>query len=161
MKAQSIREYFCFLAQQHCQVRHNPDGDIHFSSLLEEAQNLYARKMHYPCVVLNTADYDGFTSNIMSRTASLLFLDHCKDSGDYDRVKAIFDTTENIMKDFIRRMMRDKAKGEPVVSRISQEQMEAHQIYLESAGLYGWALFFVVPEFLNTKDCDNVFEDGK
>ena len=160
---ENIRNYFWDLAVKHRLVRHEHNGECHFSSLTEEAQNFYARKMRYPCVALNTGDiqfHNDASYNTTEREITILFLDHCRDTGDYNRIRQIFDTTEQIMRDFIKRMNRDKAKGIEPMRRFSQEQAEAHQIYLESAGLYGWALIFLLTQPFSTIDCDHAFADN-
>lgn len=155
------RDYFENLAKTHAVIRHGHDGKCHFSSLIEEAQNQFAQRMHYPCVVLSTGDFEGATPTTMDREVTLLFLDHCADTGDYGQIRRIFDTMEQVMRDFIARMLRDRARTVREVSRFALGQTEAHQVYLESAGLYGWALMTVMPDYINTKDCDHAFTDGQ
>lgn len=160
---ETIRDYFRNLAVRHRLVRHDDNGECHFSSLTEEAQNFYARKMRYPCVALNTGDIQFLNNasyNTTVREITILFLDHCRDTGDYNRVRQIFDTTEQIMRDFIKRMNRDRAKAVEPMRRFEQDQAEAHQVYLESAGLYGWALIFTLTQPFNTLDCDDAFTDN-
>ena len=154
--------YFQHLASSHKMVRHEPNGNSHFSSLTEEAQNLYARKMHYPCVVFNPGDieFSGSSSvTSIEREISLFFLDHCKDTGNYDRIREIYDTTEQIMKDFMQRMVRDRQNGVKVMSRFNPSICQAVQVYLESAGLYGWVLAFNITEPFYSVDCNQAFDD--
>ena len=158
----SMIEYFQNLAQSHKLVRHEPNGDCHFSSLTEEAQNLYARKMHYPCVVFNPGDIEfsgSASATNMERDVSLFFLDHCKDTGDFNRIREIYSVTERIMKDFIKRMVRDRQKGVKAMSRFNPSLCQAAQVYLEAAGLYGWILAFNITEPFYTVDCNNAFID--
>ena len=157
-----MREYIKYLAEQHSLVHHDDNGECHFSSLSEEAQNLFARKMHYPCVVYSAGDIDFAHASSIStaqREVTILVLDHCKDSGNYNLIRHIFDSTEKIMKDFMARMERDKRKSVQPIRRFNYDGAEAHQIYLESAGLYGWALIFMLAEPFFTGDCDSIFDD--
>lgn len=162
MEPSEIRDYMERLAASHEAVRHGENGECHFSSLSEEAQNFYARKMRYPCVALDLGDME-FTSTgsfgCSRRAVTLLFLEHCTDTGDYPQIRGILDRTERIMRDFAARMVRDCKRGEKTMRRFNIDGAEATQVYLESAGLYGWAFGFAFTEPFSDLDCEKVFAD--
>lgn len=161
MKDSSIIHYFENLARQHRLVRHS-DESCHFSSILDDAQNKYAQKMEYPCVVLEMDDilWGGTLDNTLeSETVSVLFVDHVTDAGDYEQVHRVFDLTGTIMRDFLRRMNRDRKRPHSIMARFNPDGAQATRIALESAGLYGWALSFAFSRSFPYLDCNHAFLD--
>lgn len=153
--------YFENLARAHSQVLHT-DEECHFSSLLDDAQNSFARRMHYPCVCMELGDINFSGSLDSSRTeqvVTLFFLDHVADAGDYEEIQTKLDNTCTIMKDFVKRMVRDRKAGVKLMSRFDPTGLEAHSIYHESAGLYGWVLMMTDIEPLSYLDCEGVWMD--
>ena len=153
--------YFQNLAREHRKVMH-ADDECHFSALQDEAQNSYARTMHYPCVTVEMGDIYFTGSSDAAKTeqvVTLFFLDHVTDAGDYEQIQDKFDLTCGIMKDFVRRMIRDRRNGVTLMARFDPSELEAHAVYLESAGLYGWALFARDMEPFSWLDCDGVWMD--
>ncbi|MCR4612692.1 MAG: hypothetical protein K5778_01685 [Bacteroidaceae bacterium] len=161
MKYQLYIDYFEHLAEQHKAIRHNEDGKCHFSSLPEDAQNKFARKMYYPCVTLALGDEQwNDVGELRQRTeVSLFFVDHVRDTGDYALVQQTLNAMGRVMHDFARRMLRDHGRGTEAVKRLGMDNAQAVQVYMADAALYGWVLTFDLTGNFPTIDCYDSFLD--
>lgn len=161
MNNQAVIAYFERLAMQHNAVGHS-DVECHFSALVDEAQNKFAERMHYPCVSIDTGDIDwqGTVGAVNTHhNITLFFLDHVADTGDYERIQDVMDETGTIMEDFMKRMNRDRSRGVDVMKRFNPDGTEAQRVVLDSAGLYGWMLIFDFTQSFNYLDCGNAWND--
>ncbi len=161
MDFKDVIQYFKHLAEQHSSIRHDDKGECHFSSLPEDAQNKFARRMHYPCmtVVKGNIDWMGAEQINKVRDLSLIIADHVRDTGDYVQVQKVLDDAEKILDDCIKRMCRDRRKGVSVMQRFNLSGAEAVEVYLEDAALYGWAFLFNLSTHFTDIDCDHPFID--
>lgn len=161
MNAQDIINYFKHLAETHRAIQHDDEGECHFSSLPEDAQNKFARVMHYPCMTLAMGDIDWTGDGQVNEVndMSLFIVDHVSDTGDYEQVQHVLESTKKIMQDCIKRMSRDRRKGVEVVKRFNLSGSEALQVYLEDAACYGWLFVFRLTTRFNDIDCDHPFTD--
>lgn len=145
------------LAAQHEKFLHS-DKECHFSTNIDAAQNSFARKMHYPCIVM---DYGDFTYTSLSgadgkrRNVTLLFLDHVKDTGNSAEIEKVFDEMEDVCDDFmikITELSKSKDKAYRFLSRFSLDGVAAERISLESPALFGWAVTIVSTDMLCSAD---------
>lgn len=152
------------LCSQHGEILHS-DKVCHFSTNIDHAQNSFARKMHYPCVVL---DYGDFTYTSVGgadgkrRTVTILFLDHAKDTGKFDAIEAIFDKMEDICDDFMMKLVelsKSNDKKYRFLTRFKIDGVEAQRIQLESPALYGWALTIDSTDMLCAEDDPWAYEE--
>lgn len=145
------------LSRKHKVVQHS-DDKCHFASTLDDAQNKHARKMHYPCVLLDKGDftYSSVGADIgKRRTVTLLFVDHCKDVGNSKMIDGIFDSMEGVCDDFMKKLMelsRSSAPSNRFLKRFSLEGVEGTRIVLESPALYGWAVIIQQADILCPQD---------
>ncbi len=162
MKHKLYIDYFEHLAEQHKAIRHNVNGKCHFSSLPEDAQNKFARKMYYPCVTLSMGDeHWQDVGELRQRTEiSLFIVDHVKDTGDYAVVQDTLNRMSEVLDDFTRRMLRDRKRGVAAMKRLEMNGAEALQVYMADAALYGWVLMFELTENFSSLDCGESFTDN-
>ena len=162
MNHQLYIDYFKHLAEQHKSILHSDEGECHFSSLPEDAQNKMARKMRYPCVTLALGDEQWRdVGELRQRTeVSLFVVDHVKDTGDYGAVQGTLERMGGVLDDFVRRMLRDRGRGVRAMRRLDMNGAEAVQVYLADAALYGWVLTFELTENFASLDCNGAFSDN-
>lgn len=156
----TFSEYLEHLASLHKAIKHS-DEECHYSDLSEDAQNAYShRRMHYPCVVLDEAgtvfsvsDSQPYDTDIYN----ILFVDHVKDTGDANELRATFAKMKEVAKDFLRRMLRDR-KTVKLMNRFSVMDVEMERVYLQDAALYGYVVSMKTSTFFLEQDCNNAFE---
>ena len=157
----TFSEYLEQLASLHKAIKHS-DEECHYSDLSEDAQNAYShRKMHYPCVVLDEAgsvfsvsDSQPYDTDIYN----ILFVDHVKDTGDANELRATFAKMKEVAKDFLRRMLRDR-KTVKLLNRFSVADVEMEKVYLQDAALYGYVVFLRNTSLFLEQDCNKAFEE--
>lgn len=160
----TFEEYIEDLSRQHPAIQHEVNEECHFSALADDAQSRLARTMKYPCVMVDTGDFDfsGQIGNVSVNTASsIMFLNHVRDTGSSKEVLAAFKNMQAICMDFVKKICRDKKKPElrQVLARFSLIGSEGHRVYFKDSGLYGYVLFINTSEpFLDT-DCEHIFND--
>lgn len=156
----TFSDYIEQLCREHTQIGHS-DTEVHFTDLDNDAQNCYARKMHYPCVVLDEGDFDVRGQEpqpVMVDTCMIMFLAHVKDTGDADEIRSTFAKTRTICEDFLKRMLRDKKAGVEPVKRFQAVGCTGQRIYMKDVALYGYALEIERPSLLNSLDCNSAFQ---
>ncbi len=141
------------LACQHEKILHS-ENECHFSNNIENAQNSFARKMHYPCIVMDFGDFT-YTSiggaDGKRRTVTLLFVDHVKDTGNTSEIEKVFDEMEEVCDDFMIKIVslsKSTDKSYRFLRRFNLDGVEAERISLESPALYGWAVTIVNTDML-------------
>ena len=158
----TFEQYIELLATTHQGVRHS-DEECHFSALADDGQNSHAHKMHYPCIVVDGGDFDvqgDVAQPLIADDYSLLFLTHVKDPGNSSEVLQAFASTREILMDFLKKMLRDKAaRRYTFLNRFSPAGCSGHRIYLQGPSLYGWVLMMSFSESLNSLDCNNAFTE--
>lgn len=164
----TFEEYIERLAIRHKLVRHRPEdenggnGECHFSALVEEGQNSYAHRMHYPCVVVDGGDFDvtgDSAQPLVSDDYSLLFLIHVTDPGNRNEVLQAFALTRTILMDFLKKMLRDKqTQSYPFLNRFTVVGCAGHRVFFQDASLYGWVLHLNFDTAFNAIDCNNAFD---
>ena len=160
----TFEEYIEELSRQHPAIKHEENGECHFSALADDTQSRLARTMKFPCVTVDTGDFDfsGQIGNVSISTASsIMFLNHVRDTGSSKEVLAAFKSMKSICLDFIKKMCRDKKKPEfrQVLARFTLIGSEGHRVYFKDAGLYGYVLFINTDEPFSDADCEHVFND--
>ena len=140
-----FKDLIAQLCSLHKDIRHSKE-ECHFSSNLDDAQNKHARKMHYPCVLMDFGDFvykPVGNGQGKRRNVTLIFVDHAKDVGNASQIDAIFDHMEDICDDFMEKILslsRSSAPSNRFLRRFSLDGVEATRIQLESPALYGWAV---------------------
>ena len=159
----TFEQYIEQLAEQHPEVRHVPDFEVHFSCLQEDATTKLARKVRYPFIVVDGGDFDfsGQPGNILQRDSyTLMFLDHVRDSGNTAEIQQVFAKTKTIMMDFIKKMNRDKKRLRyPFLNRFELNGIEGTRVSSQESNLYGWIIQLISTVSFNDTDCNNAFED--
>lgn len=153
----TISEYMEMLASQHRLVRHGED-EVHFSCLAEDAQNMYAHAMSYPCIVVDEGDFEIAGSEgqpVIDDAVTFLVLTHVVDTADSSEVIDAFKLTRQITKDILKRMIRDRKAGVKPLKRFRIVGCSGQRIYLQDAGLYGYAVILSSGEVMTELDCDN------
>ena len=148
--------YMESLAAEHRLVGHG-GAECHFSDMASDLAQKMRRRMCYPCVAL---DCEGFS--VAGRPGAMAVrylydvyvLDHVRDTGDQDEVRATMDATRGILLDILRRMMRDKAAGMPPVASLDVSEAEGFPVFFKEMALYGWGMSVIVPETLNPNLCN-------
>ena len=157
----TFSEYLEQLASQHKAIKHS-DAECHYSDLSEDAQNAYShRRMHYPCVVLDEAGtvFSGSDSQPYDTDIyNILFVDHVKDTGDANELRATFARMKEVAKDFLRRMIRDR-KTVKLLNRFSVVDVEMERVYLQDAALYGYVGSLRNTSLFLELDCNKAFEE--
>lgn len=157
----TFEDYIEDLCRRHPAIRHEACGYCHFSCLADDSQTKFARSMHYPCVVLDTEDFtiSGQTGNeLITTDSSIMFLQHVRDTGKSQEVRAAFSSMREVALDFLKKMSRDKRNGSRVLARFSPIGTEGHRVYFKDSGLYGYIIFLNNDERFTDLDCDNVFD---
>ncbi|MBR2155044.1 MAG: hypothetical protein IJ901_10595 [Bacteroidaceae bacterium] len=156
-------EYIEGLCRMHKDIGHS-EKECHYSDLNEDAQNAYSHlRMHYPCVVLDEGDAEfGGSESQTYQTDSylLLFLDHVRDTGDAAEVRSAFRRMKGIALDFLKRMRRDRRRL-PLLNRFEVVGVELYRVYLQDAGLYGYAMQVQVTGLFVDLDCNETFADNE
>lgn len=155
----TLSDYIEQLCRTHKDIMHQ-DDEMHFTDLADEEQNGYAHKMHYPCVVLDDGDFDMREPDKQLQLvdkSSLMFLTHVRDTGDANEIRAAFALTKQLCKDFMRRMLRDRKNGVPVMRRLNLDGATGERIFMKDVALYGYVLEFENPEIFVDLDCNNAF----
>ena len=155
----SFAEYIQQLAEEHKKIKHS-DKECHFSDLNDDAQNGYAHmRMHFPCVVLEESEttFSDTGELFLKRTSNIiLVLNHVRDAGDAEEVRKVFKDTEEIAIDFVKRMHREK-KTVARMTRFDINSVEMVRVYLQDAGLYGYAVTLVDNMSISDIDCYDAF----
>ena len=107
-----LKEYIENYCKLHVDVLHQ-DTEPHFFMLgLDEILTKIRSSVNLPAVFLADYDYrleDNKSDNILKhRSFALVFLDHCEDVNDYDRIADIYSSMEQLADDFLSRMFKDK-----------------------------------------------------
>ena len=153
----TIEEYIEQICREHRDIRHEEGGQCHFSCTSDDDLTKMARTMRYPCVRLDVGEVY-FTGESISETATIIVLDHVRDTGNTREVLAAFQRTKKIMVDIIKRMSRDKRnQTEPLMARFNRSECEGRRIYLDSASLFGYFFNFNYSAGFNDEDRDNAF----
>lgn len=156
-------EYIEGLCRLHKDIGHR-DDECHYSDLNEDAQNAYSHlRMHYPCVVLDEggAEFVGSESQTYQADSYLLlFLDHVMDTGDAVEVRRVFRHMKVLALDFLKRMRRDRRRL-PLLNRFEVVGVELSRVYLQDAGLYGYAMEVQVTGLFVDLDCNETFADNE
>lgn len=156
-------DYIEQLAALHPDIRHDATNEIHFSALADDASVLHARRMHYPCVVLDCGDlsFDGSDTNIlMSEECSLMVLDHVRDAAKASDVREAFAHTRTLLLDLLRRISRDRRTGHfRFLNRLTLVGSEARRVYMAESGLYGYVVFFSRRDLFHDAVCNPIFLD--
>ena len=153
-------EYIDNLCREHKLIRHT-DEACHFSDLTSDFENKLKRKMHFPCVSLDT---DGFSienaggQKYKRERFNLYFLDHVRDAGNYEEIVRVFNRTCGIMEDFLRRMQRDKKALVDPLTHFEITGSEGTRIEFHEAALYGWAVTVLVATPFNDVLCNQNFK---
>lgn len=157
-----FEQYIEQLATLHPAIGHS-DEECHFSFTADDSQSRMASRMHYPCVVVDTGDFafGGQPGNVfLSDEVTLFFLQHVRDTGDIQEVRQAFADMRGVLLDFVRRFSRDKrALRHKFLARFTVEGAEGHRVYMQDAGLYGWALLFSSDASFTDLDCNHIFPD--
>lgn len=154
-------EYIDDLCREHRLIKHS-DSECHYSDLTSDFQNKMKRKMHFPCVSLDT---DGFTIESVQGTKyvrerfNLYFLDHVRDAGDYAEIVDTFTRTLCIMNDFLRRFERDRKALRDPLTHFELAGTEGTRIEFREAALYGWAISVLVPTPFIDQLCNENFNE--
>lgn len=141
-----FNEYIDKLCREHRLIKHS-DTECHYSDLTSDFENKLKRKMHFPCVSL---DIEGFTIENVSGQKyvrmryNLYFLNHVRDVGNYDEIVSVFNQTNVIMVDFMRRMERDRKALVDPLTHFELAETEGTRIEFREAALYGWAISVLV-----------------
>lgn len=155
-----FNEYIDNLCREHELIRHSNEA-CHFSDLTSDFENKLKRKMNFPCVSLDT---DGFIienvggQKYKRERFNLYFLNHVRDAGSYDEIVKVFNTTNGIMDDFLRRMERDRKALVDPLTHFEIAGSEGTRIEFREAALYGWAVTVLVATPFNDVLCNHYFE---
>lgn len=156
-------DYIEQLASLHPDIRHDATNEIHFSALADDASVLHARRMHYPCVVLDCGDisFEGSDTQIlMAEECSLMVLDHVRDAAKAADVREAFANTRRILIELLRRISRDRRTGQfRFLNRVSIVGSEARRVYMAESNLYGYVVFFNRRELFSDELCQPLFLD--
>lgn len=160
----TFEEYIEDLCRQHPAIQHEVADKCHFSCLADDSQTKLARRMNYPCVVVDTGDFafGGQVGNVLMNTEySIMFLTHVRDTGNEVEVLFSFRNMKQVALDFLKKFVRDKKKPEfrQILARFSVVGSEGHRVYFKDSGLYGYAIFLNADESFNEADCEHVFKD--
>lgn len=101
------------LAREHKLVGHSEE-ECHFSDMASDLAQKLRRKMCYPCVAVDCEGFSvaGTSGNMMLREVyDIYVLAHVRDTGDQAEVRETLAHSREILKDILRRMVRDKARG--------------------------------------------------
>lgn len=155
---QKFRSFVELLARQHADVQHT-DTSIHFACTLDDADNAYARTMHYPAVVLDLGDMNVNPNLEVGRNVTLMFLDHVKDTGSERQKTYAFDRTADIALQFLAQMERtaDTHPEHTFLSRIEISGAQLFRVELQEAGLYGWVVSLQHTFSMRSVVCQKVF----
>lgn len=148
------------LAREHKLVGHSEE-ECHFSDMASDLAQKLRRKMCYPCVAVDCEGFSvaGTSGNMMLREVyDIYVLAHVRDTGDQAEVRETLVHSREILKDILRRMVRDKARGESPVAFFEAADTEGFPVFFREMALYGWGLSVIVPEMLNTHLCNDHFE---
>ena len=152
--------YIQSLAEEHVLVRHS-ENECHFSDMASDLAQKLRSKMNYPCVAI---DAEGFSLSGSSAQRywvdayTLYVVDHIRDTGDQQEVRATMDTMKGILRDFLGRMMRDKQAGVGAVSLWDPSELEGFPVVMKDMALYGWGVSVLVPNQLNSLLCNEHFD---
>lgn len=154
-------EYIDELCREHRLIRHS-DEECHYSDLTSDFQNRMKRKMHFPCVSLDT---DGFSiesvegAKYVRERFNLYFLEHVRDAGDYAEIVSTFTRTLGIMNDFLRRFERDRKALRDPMTHFELAGAEGTRVEFREAALYGWAVSVLVSIPFIPLLCNENFND--
>lgn len=153
----TFADYIENLARTHKMVHHS-DDDPHYTDLADDAQNLIAHNMGFPCIVLDDGDFDVVGTEgqpELANSATIMVLDHVADVADAAEVREAFAATKKITVDMLKRFVRDKRSGMRLLAKFSIVGSGGARIFLKDAAMYGYAITFIRNEGFNDLDCDN------
>ena len=107
-----LKAYFKNFAINHSLIQHSGQEKHFFHCDLNEILSGIRETVNFPAVSM--ADYDySFTDNDSDnhhkkRAIALVFIDHCKESDDFDAISDIYSQMESIADDWINRIYNDK-----------------------------------------------------
>lgn len=141
---QDFLSYISGLCAQHKSIKHS-DEECHFASSLEDGQMLFARQMHYPCVVVDAGDIhfsEEQTQLFINSDIVIYFVDHVADAGNMIEINGAFVKNLDICTDFIKRMYLDKKDTENnrFLRYFEVGDAAVEKVFLEANGLFGWAM---------------------
>ena len=129
-----LRTYFENLSIQHLEVNHQPGKELHFCRMeLHEYLAAIPEKLNFPAVVMESWDFrlkDNQADQITKqRNCALLILQKITDPNDFDAIDQAYQITEDIIDDFMKRMIDDRATHQnPVIRDIDFNSVDAIRI---------------------------------
>ncbi len=156
----TFEKYIEALATEHTLVAHS-EAEPHFACSMDNAASLMATKLLYPAIFVDGGDMvsAGEPGNeLWLRDYTIAFVQHVTDAGNTGEVNEALQLAEQIMTDFVGRMVRDKRKGVKAVRRFDPLKLEAHRIELSEAGLFGWILIVSMNSPMIFLNCNDNFD---
>ena len=133
-KYNQLKAYFENLSIQNLKVLHVPGREMHFCRMeLHEYLNAIPEKLNFPAVVMESWDFrmnDNRADQISKlRNCALLILQRVTDPNDFDAIDQAYETTEEIVDDFVSRMVDDRnLRNSPVIRDIDFNSIEGIRI---------------------------------
>lgn len=151
-----IADYIENLCRQHKDVLHS-DYEIHFVNLNDDKQQTsQAETLRYPAVLFETAGYTTIPYGESFRKrhqCHLQVVTHITDTGDYAAIESALAKCDNILTDFLSRMLHDKRHRSPRwLSGLDLSGMEVIPIENKSDALYGVLAELYLPEQICSLD---------
>lgn len=152
MENQNFEDFIRYierLAEIHSSINHNKDGVKHFTRLdTDELDTSLQSRVGFPVLCLDrySANLKGEGNNFQkSRGITLMFLDHVSDPKNYNRIHEVWNRTENIADDFVRKIYNDIQKGlAPELFDMNLSSVEYELAANKSLQLYGVIVTFPV-----------------
>lgn len=150
------------LCARHVDIRHNPEGEIHFVDSGAEKEMAQDSILHYPAVIIEKGHYQYTGSEVgLSKDYDYMIfvLDHVSDAGDFDQIRQKRERCEKILDELLNQIVADKrARLHKFLAGFSLPGTEVDPVENIDNTLYGVMGMFNLSVPYNAINCIKVFD---
>ena len=157
-------EYIKHLSEKHVDVHHDDLREIHFLSSEDEKHTAMSDMLCYPAVIVDKGSGFSFTGEdgafFKQPEYSIFVLQYVNDTSDYAQISEAFNHTEEILCEFLNKILEDKKKPKyRFLKGFKLEEVDVDYISNSDMCQYGVIALVTIDESYKALNCRKAFNE--